>query len=492
MNHTKQTNWFVLIIMTIIDVILLGGYLQDGLQGNITMTFAIAFAVLVLITLVLNWICYLRKPDNQHFRTITMTGYILVYAVALLNAKSDLVFVMVFPIVSMYVLYFNVRFMVASSVAFFAINLISIAKSLVSGHMPGGGEIILANILLQTGAVAVTLISLVGIARLEKIMKAAQMEAIEQEKNHASDLLQDILVVGDKVELSSQEANEYMEKLGEVTRSTMDTLQAVARNNEQNVQNIESQTRMTQMIHGMIVETDENTKEVAQMAHSSMDIVQEGSKVVEALGQRSSDISESNSKLLAAIGEFVENAAAVQSMTESISGISEQTNLLSLNASIESARAGEAGRGFAVVADEIRKLADETQKLTDEISEIVGALTRNAGFASELANSVAKDIAEEDELINSSGDVYRKLGVVFQDMYDKISTTQDKFSNIVDSNNSIVESINQLSASSREVAQSMDVAVELGNSNIEKTQETAHIMEELLHTAHELEKYKND
>ena len=490
MNHTKEMNRFILIIMTVIDVILSGGYMQDGMQGNITMTFAGIFVALVMATLITNWVCYFRVPDSERFRIITIAGYIIVYAVALLNAKSDLVFVVVFPIISMYVLYFDVKFMVVCSIAFFVINLISVVQCFVNGHTPGGGNVIMANILLQLGAVSVTLISLVGVARLEKVMKAAQMDAIEQEKNHAANLLKDILVVGGQVKVSSQEANEYMEKLGEVTQNTVDTLQAVARNNEENAKSIESQTRMTQAIQGMIVETDQSTKEVAQMAQDSMDIVQQGSEVVGVLAQRANDISESNEKLLAAIGDFVENAAAVQNITESISGISAQTNLLSLNASIESARAGEAGRGFAVVADEIRKLADETQQLTSEISGIVGVLTDNAKLASDLANGVAQDISDEDELINSSKDVYQKLGVVFQEMYDKISLTEDKFTNIVDSNNSIVESISQLSASSQEVAATMDAAVEMGNSNIEKTQETARIMEELLRTARELEKYK--
>lgn len=51
MNHTKEANRFILIIMTVIDVILLGGYIQDGMQGNITMTFAGIFAALVAATM---------------------------------------------------------------------------------------------------------------------------------------------------------------------------------------------------------------------------------------------------------------------------------------------------------------------------------------------------------------------------------------------------------------------------------------------------------
>lgn len=195
--------------------------------------------------------------------------------------------------------------------------------------------------------------------------------------------------------------------------------------------------------------------------------------------------------MLFTINEFVKNAIEVRGITDKINGISSQTNLLSLNASIESARAGEAGRGFAVVADEIRNLADETKTLTAEINGIVETLENNASGTKETVSKVVESIEGEKVLIDDSMDTYVKMEDMFKQLYESVTDTQKQLKQIVDSNNAIVDSINQLSAASEEVAASMDMAVELSNNNMAKTKEAGGLMEEIVTSANQLDKYNN-
>ena len=198
-----------------------------------------------------------------------------------------------------------------------------------------------------------------------------------------------------------------------------------------------------------------------------------------------------NEQVMNTINEFVKNAIEVRGITDKINGISSQTNLLSLNASIESARAGEAGRGFAVVADEIRNLADETQTLTAEINGIVETLENNASGTKETVSKVVASIEDEKVLIDDSMDTYVKMEDMFKQLYESVTDTQKQLKQIVDSNNAIVDSINQLSAASEEVAASMDMAVELSNNNMAKTKEAGGLMEEIVTSANQLDKYNN-
>ena len=489
MNHIKKTNTFVLVILSIIDIILIGGYIQDAFKGNITMQFGITVAAVTAVTLISDYITYFIRKDGAAFKFVTIAGYIAVYAIAMLNAKNDLVFAIAFPIYVMYVLYFDTVFMGVSAGIFLLINIVTAVMCMVKGSMPSGLSVEMSTVLLQVATIGVTGFALTWITYLEKSMKKEQVHSVEIEKNKSDSLLTDVLALGSIVTENSDKAERLIEELNDATVAALETLKAIAESNSDNAKNIENQTVMTSNIQDMIVSADSGASQMEKIAGDSLSMVSSGREMIEQLEDKATVISKSNTDVMRAINDFVKSAVEVKGITEKINGISSQTNLLSLNASIESARAGEAGRGFAVVADEIRNLADETQSLTAEISGIVQNLESNAVGAKDTIENVVESIDEERTLIDNSRDTYVKLEEMFKHLYDSISDTRGQLKKIVESNNAIVDSINQLSASSQEVAASMDMAVDLSNNNMVKTQETKNLMQELAASAGELNKY---
>ncbi|MGA9231241.1 MAG: methyl-accepting chemotaxis protein [Exiguobacterium oxidotolerans] len=159
---------------------------------------------------------------------------------------------------------------------------------------------------------------------------------------------------------------------------------------------------------------------------------------------------------------FLEQTQQIEKMAELVSGVSAQTNLLSLNAAIEAARAGEAGRGFAVVASEVKKLADETHQATRSIFSLVrsirqdGAVLQEALLRSEkeqenqVANFAQVKSAFEETRKNVA-DVTETLNYVTS----QLVRSKEQANDVVNQVSSVSGVMEELAAGNQEVAASM-------------------------------------
>lgn len=238
-------------------------------------------------------------------------------------------------------------------------------------------------------------------------------------------------------------------------------------------------------------EMNATSNEIESAVHSVADKAQDGAKAAEQLTTRAHELNRqfrtsyekstatyqvASDSLVQALEES-KSVQQINSLVSSIIDIASQTNLLSLNASIEAARAGDAGRGFAVVASEISKLADDSKLAADQINSITGTVIRSVDNLSQNSNHLLElfrtDIRSDYEMMLSSAEQYASSAQEIDDIASDLSATSEQ---LLASVENVVKTIHEISIAANEGAEGTGLIAEKADDIV---QQAAHVSEQM-------------
>lgn len=215
-----------------------------------------------------------------------------------------------------------------------------------------------------------------------------------------------------------------------------------------------------------------NTREAAEVAQNANNSAQSGASIVQGTISQLDQLSKGVDETMTVINQLESETLSIGSVLDVIRGISEQTNLLALNAAIEAARAGEHGRGFAVVADEVRTLASRTNQSTQDIQTMIERLqdksraavatmershaqlkqgvesATEAGSSLQIIASAVQNISNLNQMISAESE---QQGEAISRIHQNMNRITEVSDSAVSNTSSVMQSGEELSSISQEL-----------------------------------------
>lgn len=307
----------------------------------------------------------------------------------------------------------------------------------------------------------------------------------------------------DEIGLIIEKMKELTQSLGSIVgkiRNSSDTMSANSYElNDTSSQTLAANNEISKAVEdvaegstGMAASISNINENLLEMSNETKDInasvdeiknqtvaVQDSSKIMNDKIKSMQDSSRKMDDGISAISKRIETVNTtvdkVSNIVSVIEEISSETNLLSLNASIEAARAGDAGKGFAVVAQEIRVLSDNTNTELENIKQIISSLVEECRYCVQASGTIVEDNAKQKEEIKAVLDEFSSLDEQIQKTAEKADEIEELVTAMIELNDDITKSSNSLT----DVSAANAAATEEMNANIEELNAMMHGVSEM-------------
>ena len=482
-----RTNKLVLTLVLLINIVLTLGNFIEVFNGK--KTFAIAFTCLILTLINFGTLFYIyhKDPNSTLLKEFSFWEFLVVYVFSLFSTHTTGVYIYIVPHIFLYFLYFDGKFIRKVVSIVYAFNVLRVLWLIFIVKQSAPSD--MTDYLVQLFAMFVLCcIAYLGTS-IANQMNDEKIAAIETSQKQQAEILSDVLGLSRVLDTQSQEVYTVVSNLEHSSNILTTTMNDIAQGIEATTQNIQTQNQLTQEIQNIIIDTSNASKVMTQISLNTIDEINKGKEIVEQLNQQTATMNTNSDTVYNAMLALQEKATEIGRITSAITAIANQTNILSLNAAIESARAGEAGKGFAVVADEVRSLATQTSQSATTISTILSELQVMVEASVTAMHDFRATNIAQNELIQNTAKIFNKATTSIDEVNHNIQLVSSKIEAILASNDQIVKSIEEISATSETNLANIEESYTATETNTAQITQTKSIAQTLLQTSEQIQKY---
>jgi methyl-accepting chemotaxis protein len=214
-----------------------------------------------------------------------------------------------------------------------------------------------------------------------------------------------------------------------------------------------------------------NADAIQASTHNNLDLAQRSLEQMETVASTMRSTNQHIEHFSSTVGELHTSSMKINEIVSLINDISDQTNLLALNAAIEAARAGEAGRGFAVVADEVRKLAEKVKTATQVIGQNTQSMINLVSDTSEKTRTIVGEVTRANGYIETSATDLTTMVGDFKRTTEQLSSITGAIHNLRESNQTIHHEVEEIRNHSVDISGRMKQCLDSAKTLRESTED---------------------
>lgn len=275
-----------------------------------------------------------------------------------------------------------------------------------------------------------------------------------------------------QVASSSQELSASADESTKASEYISSTIQELAVGTDQQVESVENSRTVITGMTEFAGRISSNAEKAAATADQTAMMSLEGTKAINKVSTQMKSINETVVSLSEAFKHLTERSNEIGNITEVITSIAEQTNLLALNAAIEAARAGEQGKGFAVVADEVRKLAEQSARSAEQITRLITIIQNDTKQTMNSVISATGEVKEGLVVVHEAGGAFQKI--------------ENSITEVVTQINDVTNLVKNLTAGASEIETAISGVKEVAETAAGSTQTVSAATQEQLASMEEI------
>ncbi|MGN0330830.1 MAG: methyl-accepting chemotaxis protein [Kineothrix sp.] len=291
---------------------------------------------------------------------------------------------------------------------------------------------------------------------------------------HTRKLIQKVRESLTMVQGSSERVAEVSDRMWENAESISGAVKEIDAGVSDQSVSIQNCACMMEQLSERIQIINKDVDDVGRFTDSTKEMISRGILTINELSSQARATSEITEKVQDNVGMLEEESSKIRSFVDTINEISGQTNLLSLNASIEAARAGQAGRGFSVVAGEIQKLAEESMRAAGEIEKVVVRIRQRMGDTVDAAGNAKDVVSRQTRAVEETKEVFDNISKYMEQLLSKLKDISQNVKSADEGRLVTMEAIDSISAASVETAACSSVV----NKTVDSQMQSANTLRE--------------